>query len=395
MRVPALVLLLVVALVSVTTPARAEIIDWLYQVRVPVADQSVSARRDAAALALQETLIRLSGMRSLPPSEQLDFALSDPSRYYSGFQYLRATPDAPLEVQFDFVPASTLALNKALELPVWWRNRPRVVPWLSVAGERLVLASDASPAPPASTSDDEASPSSTADPLAGLVAPLARAMATRARQRGLPLVLPTVDEAGLAPLSPQQLERASTFELQAASAGLNPELLGQGLVAQRGAGLVADVRFSALDPGADPVLNPDLELGNARSSLRNANEQPLAFSLVAPDPESLGVQLIDALADQLAARFAASGGGALAIRVRAVSTPAALVAMLRYLNSLSFLDSVSVVESSPDALTLVLDSQAGLVQLLDLLATDRMLVPQVDGDDPAALFGPPIFDWQG
>lgn len=399
-------------LLGLAAPAPAEVVDWLYQVRVPVADQSAAARREAAAAALRETLTRLSGLAELPPSDQLDRASSNPARYYSGFQYLRAAPDAPLEVQFDFVPASTLDLNKALALPVWWQNRPRVVPWISVAGQRLLLADDAqravAPAPAA-----EANPEPALDPLAELVAQLAEAMATRARQRGLPLTLPAADESGLPPLSPRQLERASTFELLAASAGLDAELLGQGQVEQRGSGLIAEVRFSVAKPdggaeldglsrrdddpnrGRDADRSRSREFDDAGAGARAFADQSLTFALAAPEPASLGVQLIDAVADQLAARFAASGGGALAIRVHAVSTPGALVALLRYLNGLPFLDTVSVVESRRDELTLVLDSQAGLEQLLDLLGTDRRLVPQAEEADPTALFGPPIFDWQG
>lgn len=386
-------------------PLRAEVVTWLYQVEVPVADQSEALRSDAARVALRTVLTRISGVAELPQDPVLAAAERNPGRYYTSFQYLSGASDKALAVRFAFDAALTLRLSKALELPVWWQNRPRVVPWLAVDEAQLVMAVDTDALQPdaaAERTGDGAVPplgpglkeagaprSVTREP--GVMDPpdpaftLAAAMAGRARERGLPLTLPTPDINGLEPLAPQRVALADMLELQAASTGLAAEWLGQGRIEQRAGTWFGALRF-------EPVNAPSATAVTIEPAASVADE--ITFNVQADAIADLGVQIVDRLSDALALRLAASGGGALTLRVQGVSGAQSLVDLLRYLRGLSFLDSVQIVESSQEGLLLLLDSQAEFEQLKRLLAVDAKLLPEPT-EDVVAVFGPPVFRWQG
>ena len=157
---------------------------------------------------------------------------------------------------------------------------------------------------------------------------------------------------------------------------LNAELFAQGSVAQRGTG-----------------LRLPLTVGTA------VGDSPETLLVGASSPTELGGRLIDELADRLASRFAATGGGTFTLTVVGVNSAQRYMDLLRYLQSLSFLDGIDVLESEPAQLLLRLDSQAGLEQFVDLLGVDGRLVPELDGESAPALgsgvFGAPVFTWRG
>ncbi|MEM9743207.1 MAG: DUF2066 domain-containing protein [Pseudomonadota bacterium] len=366
--------LLVLAGLLVSAVARAELVTWLYDVSVPVTNQSAAARSEAAGNALRELLMRVSGVAELPESPVLAAALARPTPYYRSFEYRRrtvaaaplterdgASPDgAPpvrqLEVAFTFAQAPVLKLVKALELPIWLRNRPRVVPWVRVGDDALVLAA----------SGPDSSPSSPAQVVA-------EAMVNHALKRGLPLTLPTTDTDGQVPTVPASLERLSALELSTLSTGLGGELFGRGRIERIGTRLSAQLEFTDL-------------LG----------ELTLPVAVRADTPAELGTAIVDALADGLASRYAASGGGLVRLEVRGVATPGAYVELLRYLRGRSYLGTLKVLESGNGALLLEIDSQAGVEQLADLFAVDGRLAEPLDlGSQTPLRFGAAVYDWQG
>lgn len=309
--------------------ARAEVVDWLYQVEVPVADQSPDARSAAAESALAEVLGRISGASPLPDSVALRGALAAPERYYSQFRFLAATETAPLRLRFDFAPGITIELAKALGLPVWWANRPRVVPWI-VMGDRVVTAN----------ADDA----------------FATALTQRARERGIPLVLPQANELGEAPLSAARVLRGNQAELALAAAAYQGEAVGTVRVTDRG--------------------------GRYRSSWSlELPDGQLRFNASAVDPAGLGAAAADALADRLAARFAASGGGGtLAIRLTGVQTPTDFARLLDYLAGLEFVDAVQVTAVDAQGMSLSVGSQAGADRFLELVEGDGQLTAGLPGE---------------
>lgn len=326
-------LLLAFGLLSSMAPARAEVVEWLYQVVVPVADQTAAGRSAAGRAALEEVLMRVSGVAPLPLSPALDRALAAPERYYSQFRFLAPTREAPEQkARFDFAPSVVLELAKRLDLPVWWANRPRVVPWVVLrdGGERVLTANEREPG--------NLQPE-----------PFQSAFLARARQRGVPVVLPEADETGAAAVLPSRVVRGDLTLLRLASESYGAEAIASAQITRRGS------RYSA------------------RWNLF-LNEEQLAFQVAAADLEGLGAAAADALANELAARFAASGGGGeLRISLHDVTNPTDLATVLGYLDSLEFVDQVALTALDGAVLSLRVRSQAGPERFLELLAMDGVL----------------------
>ncbi|MEM1229497.1 MAG: DUF2066 domain-containing protein [Pseudomonadota bacterium] len=340
----ALVLLLVVP------RAQAEVVQWLYQVAVPVSDQSPAARTDAGQAALEEVLVRVSGVAPLPQSRELADALRRPERYYSQFRYLAPTADQPeLKARFDFAPAVVLDLAKSLALPVWWANRPRVVPWVLIRdGSERVVIEDAA-------------------------APFAAALMDRARQRGVPVALPQADETGLAPVPPQLLARGDRAVLTSASVPYDAEALGLVQVTRRGGRYVA----------RGSLLLADEAEAAADAATTAPGPQELSFQVAAVDLAGLGAATADAMAEQLAARFAASGGGGvLAVRLHDVTNPTDYATVMAYLRGLEFVDRVALQALAGQVLELAIASQADARRFVSLLSVDGVL-----GEQPPAAAG--------
>jgi hypothetical protein len=326
--------------------ARSEVVEWLYQVTVPVADQSPAAQSEASSAALAEVLVRVSGVAPLPESAALAGALRAPERYYSQFRYVAPTPEAPeLKARFDFASGVILDLAKQLQLPVWWANRPRVVPWVLVrdGAERVVTAN--------------------------LEDPFAAALADRARQRGVPMQLPQADEQGEAPVPVSSIARNDQAALTLASGAYDGEALVVAQVTRRGGRLLA------------------------RGSLMLDGEA-IGFQTAAVDLAGLGAATADAIAEELAARFAARGGGGLlALRLHGVTNPTDYAVVLGYLRGLEFIDRISLDALSGSVLSLSVASQAGADRFLQLLTVDGMLAPlALDPvrQGPGTLAPPPV-----
>ena len=80
--------LFVVLLCLLSASAMADVVPWLYEVEVPVENQSREARLDASGEALLKVLTRVTGLVSVPRVEAVQDALSAPGRYYNQFRYV-------------------------------------------------------------------------------------------------------------------------------------------------------------------------------------------------------------------------------------------------------------------------------------------------------------------
>lgn len=309
--------------------ALAEEVQWLYQVEVPVASQSVADREAAAGFALTEVLQRVSGRAAIPDSTRLRLAISQPDRYYDQFRYQRSNIDGSTQLRVDFSAPAVNDLSKALELPLWWANRPRVMLWSLDQDGRVIGAED---------------------PNFGM------ALQQRARQRGVPLVLPVADETGAFDVSENAVRRADLSSLAAYSSSYGAEVVAAGKLSGTPGNLVGRWVFELAD-------------GNRTLSVRGA------------EAAQLGTALADELADLLAAQFAVVGtAGELRVVVTGVNNPRQYAELLRYLGSLAFVDDTLVRSLAQGRLTLALQTQASQDKLLQLLAVDGLLIPQ----DPVA-----------
>lgn len=118
----------------------AEVNDF-YLVRLPVSGtQLTDAQRSEA---LDDMLIRYSGLRELPASPALQSAQQQAGRYIAQTQTHNENGEKTADVSFD--PAAVQHLAQTLGLPVWNHDRPVIMLWLvdnrgnNSAGERRIM----------------------------------------------------------------------------------------------------------------------------------------------------------------------------------------------------------------------------------------------------------------
>ena len=126
---------------------RAEVVDNLYQVEVPVADQERDTRTCALTDALLQVLMRVSGQDALALMEPgVEQALVLPTRYVERYRYAgrQANGERQLLLQVRFEPEAVNRILRDIRLPVWGRNRPGVLAWVVIDDRRgrKLLASD-------------------------------------------------------------------------------------------------------------------------------------------------------------------------------------------------------------------------------------------------------------
>lgn len=149
-----------VALCLVLTAAysQAEVVDRLYEVSVPVLDQSMKERHLAVMTAMDQVLVRASGqsLATLQANAWLQSRRPKAEDYLQEYQYAtvknEAEPADPstIELTARFAPETIRKLLAEAGLPLWPRNRPTVMVWWQVeeknqrrlAGENLRKEAD-------------------------------------------------------------------------------------------------------------------------------------------------------------------------------------------------------------------------------------------------------------
>jgi hypothetical protein len=314
------------------SPVRAAVVDWLYEVEVPVEDQSSTARRAATRTALLEMLTRMTGLVDVPLNDVVNGALSDPGRYFVQYRYeQRRAEDGPeptLVVRF--APAAITRLVSAARLPMWGANRPLVLAWLVTdgAGQREILGADSSH-------------------------PVLLGLQAQARRRGVALVVPLMD------LEDQLAVPA------AAVYGSVAQILEEG--SRRYAAdtmLIARVRR---DPADRWVLQWEFWMRDSEREL----------VVVEHDPGRVGATGADLVANELAARYAVYGGeaGVLKLQVLAVDSLQDYGGLMEYLDSLEFIDSIRVTEVGGASVMLDLVTPTPWQRFVELLDLEGRLAP--------------------
>lgn len=344
--------------------ARGDVVEWLYDVDVPVAkarSSEVEPRR-AAGRALRELLVRVTGLKPLPNTAAVRGAIANPDRYYAQYGFVtrparHASEDDPnaaatetrLAVRFD--TSAVLDLLRSAELPVWGQDRPRVLMWLVLDRHdaRREVASAASADIPARLQE-------------------------AARQRGLLVELPLLD------LSDQQLAPTDLWggfgaRVDAASRRYDPDVL-------------VVVR---LHEGREGAWTVDWRLRDPADRSSEARD----LSYAADEAESLR-WAIDRTADELGRRLAVSGTSTdiMQLVVTGADTPPAYGALLRYLASREYLEQVEVVGWTGTSLELALYARTDASRVRGLLSLGGMFAT---GDSGAPSAGQPSAHmvWQG
>lgn len=291
--------------------SRAVSVDDLYEVTLPIQTTRDAAFEDA----LNAVAVRVSGRRDAPA--RLGSATRNARRYVQRFSF---TSDNQLQVAFD-----TFSIDRLLGeagLPIWGKERPLTLVLLSVPG--------------------------TAGPLwieAGYPAPERDLIANVARERGVPIVWPTLDSQDRAML--EAASAASQALDIAARHGANAVLVGQ---AQRDAAGQLVVRWSVA--AHETAAEATGGLGD-------------------------GVHLA---ADTLGRLFAASAGSLARVNVEVlgIENLQDYAATMSYLEGMTLVRSISLEQVSGSTMRFQLAVRGDAATLRRALALDHKLVPIAD-----------------
>lgn len=290
------------AFVSLTSPAVS--VNDLYEVTMPI-----EGNREAAFVeALKLVAVRVSGRRDA--AARLGAAANSPRQFVQRFAF---TSDNQLQVAFDARSVDRLLSDSGL--PTWGRERPATLVLLNMSG------SEGNP-----MWIEASYPSAERD-----------ALVRAAKQRGTPLVWPTLDAQ-----ERTELASMSREALQQLSARHNANAV---LVGRRDAG------------------------GSVRWSL--ASEDGLAEATGSVEE---GAHLI---ADTFARIFAAAAGssGSVSVAVSGVNSLDDYAATMNYLEAMTLVRTIALEQVTGDTMHFQLGVRGDAATLRRALALDNRLVP--------------------
>lgn len=322
----------------------------LYQVSVPVADQSQSARRGAERKALELVLERLTGDSQALERDEIRAALQRPQDYFqrSGYARMRDReliaeyPDAQWMLEMQADRAAVLGLLSEARLPAWTGRRPEVLVIMLL--------------------EDERGDRDLLEPTATEIRTLRRA----ARELALPVSVPMLDledrlQADLGALWAHFPDAAAPFVQR-----YRPDA-------------VLTVR---LYQDADGAWRSDWQGEIAGRQLQGSSELDAR--------EAIGPLLVRELMQSFTERYALRvGAGAdegewLWLQVDGLSDTHAYAGMMGYLDGLSAVATVRLVEVQGSSVLLQIQSADAIPRLLEMLRLEQRLAP---ADAPESVGG--------
>ncbi|MDR2212619.1 MAG: DUF2066 domain-containing protein [Pseudomonadales bacterium] len=316
--------------------------DELYRGEVVVASRDDAAERTRAfTRGLEDVLLKLSGRADTLRNPAIRRQIQNTQPLVEGWTYRTRTVDGAEQIYLDityFQPEIQRLLDSA-GIPLWPANRPQTLVWL--------------------VRRDELGEPELAD--AALEPAVYQHLQEEAARRALPLRLPLLDLQDRLSLNAEQVWTMDAQALRAAS--------------QRYAGdsILALSLFRTLT--GETYAKATYLFGERVLELENFEESETEFLDAA----------IALAAEELAGIFAVrmaplvndDGGGAFAIfEVQGVRGMADYAALLKYLNDLTVVNSVQVLQAEGDKLLLQVRNGGQLRQLMETLAFERRLVQQ-------------------
>jgi len=151
------IMLLVLTSLYMANNHASEEVD-IYQVSMPVTDQTLNTRSKAIEQGLNKVLIRASGLDSVLGNQYISDNISKARTFIQKFSYQvyhpiqplsddklsENSPITPWELVIDFEPGSVQRLLSEAGLPVWGKRRPVVLVWIAEQEglDRKILSSD-------------------------------------------------------------------------------------------------------------------------------------------------------------------------------------------------------------------------------------------------------------
>jgi len=171
--------LILIVLAVFSSFASAVEVHGLYQVEIPVPDQTRDSRQAAYREALEQVLVRVSGQSQVMMQRQFHEVLDDAWKLVQSYRFRQMDVQEALDKGLDHAslvlvvqldPEQVKRLLREAERPIWGQVRPNTVAWVVVeqGGKRELLGAASSH-------------------------PAKRILERRADMRGLPLQFPLLD----------------------------------------------------------------------------------------------------------------------------------------------------------------------------------------------------------
>ena len=305
----------------------------LYTVSVPVENQSADSRQQGTQLALQQVVVKVSGLSASATSESVQQAVSRADRYVKSFRFNR--DDDALYLKVVFAPNLIDQLLTDAHLPVWGKSRPLVVLWNGVeeGQERQWISAD----------------------TPQWYKTMARAM----DERGIPVLWPAQDLEDEATLPLERLWGLFRGDIEKASERYRADAILAGRMTPT---LNGDWRYSGFFEHDGEVLDLSSRGETAEEALRQVTEQ---------------------IAVLLSSRYAVIDDGTSSgheLRVSGVSSFRAYHDLLAYLQANVAVNNVRVRAVHENDLVLDLDLSADWNQVWVTLSLDNRLLLSEQGD---------------
>ncbi|MDT8428248.1 MAG: DUF2066 domain-containing protein [Pseudomonadales bacterium] len=309
--------------------AQALPVEGLYRHELPVENQSNSERQRAYTEALAAVVLKLTGESRWLEHEAVRRALGNAGNFVQEVSF-RSAGQSYITVSFSASQIDAMLIDAGI--PIWDRNRPSVLIWLTIQdanGQRSILGSD---------SEHE----------------LIDIIQDFSRQRGIPLLLPMLDLVDRRNLP---VDLAWSLDENA-------------------------IREASARYGADSILSGRLLITPAGELVGLWQFQFLAqidrFDSLDRDMSSYMQMPLERITTQLASHFGIirSPGRMLEtvnLQVQGVATLAAYAQMLDYLKGLAVVNEVSLKQLQGDEVELELKLWADNVKLIEFLSLDRDL----------------------
>nr|VFK18033.1 MAG: hypothetical protein BECKLFY1418C_GA0070996_10387 [Candidatus Kentron sp. LFY] len=326
----------------------------LYEIEVPIADESKPARNKAMRAALLQVMIRLTGQRKLSNHPMINRILRHAERHVQQFRY-RTEPDATSDespspadrlafwVQFD--PASVDKVLRKANIQPWGQIKPSILIWLAVKreeGRTLLGAGD---------NND-----------------LQDVLHTRATERSVSIVLPLLDLDDLSRISETDVWGGSRERIIEASKRytIDTVLVGRVLPSH-----TSPTRWLAHWEllGGDLIDNWTTRAEKPEGALRKGVDEAIDI-LVARYARSREESTADAVYDPITVTI---------LDIRAVGDYARVQ---RYLEGLQPRINVYVTEADIDSMTFRLSMPGGQTKFDEMIGHGSTLVKMTTTIDP-------------
>lgn len=184
-------------------PARAESIDWLYEVRVPVETRTQADAEQALGHAFDVLLMRLTGSTSITNSRLITSNEGNPSTHLNHYEFETGVDEAGNSIDVVvvyFIRDSVETFLREHRLPLWPADRPTILLWMAIQDQQEFhyIGNDSA---------------------AGFK------VDKRAQERGVEIMLPILDVDELAILTPASISGKFWFDIHELSQRYSPNLI--------------------------------------------------------------------------------------------------------------------------------------------------------------------------